>query len=86
MNKAFGPERASRLGQRLSEIAGVPSLEALRALPAIDLRDDGPDGRLVLVIDDTLAIVLQVTTPAQRPGLTIAGQEVTVIEIRSTDL
>ena len=85
MNRAFGPERAATLRQRLSEMCGVPSLEALGALPAIDLRDDGPDGHLVLAVDDTLAIVFEVTVPVERSGPAVAGQEVTIIEIRSTD-
>ena len=85
MDKAFGPERAVLLGQRLFELAGVPSIEALRALPAIDLRDDDSDGRLMLAIDETLSIIFEISVPPDRSGLAVAGQEVTIIDIRSTE-
>jgi hypothetical protein len=47
--------------------------------------DDGPGGRLVLVVDDTLAIVLEVIVRSKRSGTAFAGQEVTIIEIRSAE-
>ncbi len=85
MNRAFGSPRAAKLRQRLSEIAGAPSLGALGALPAIDLQDEGPDGRMVLNIDASLSIVLEVTIPVRRSGPAIAGHEVTIIEVRRID-
>ncbi len=85
MSKAFGRQKAAILGQRLFEIAGAPSLEALRALPAIEVRDGEIDGQFVVVVDETLGIVCEVTDHTERSGAPRAGREVTIIQLRSRD-